>query len=135
MPFVDLVLWCDAHVLRCAVLRNVRTRAAGHTHDRREMASRRTTHRSGAGKKLYAVRDEQGQFEDIQTFERAHAQDLRQQSAAEAAETGPRRKKAARKAKKKAKTAPRTAAKKGARKKASAKKGARKAKKKAARKA
>lgn len=40
------------------------------------MATTRTTHRSSAGKKLYAVRNEKGQFVDIQTYERAHRADL-----------------------------------------------------------
>lgn len=39
--------------------------------------TKRTTHRSASGKKLYAVRDEQGRFVDIQTFERAHRSDLK----------------------------------------------------------
>ena len=41
---------------------------------------RRTTHRSTAGKKLYAVRDARGRFIDIQTFERAHRADLKRKS-------------------------------------------------------
>jgi hypothetical protein len=45
--------------------------------------ARRTTHRSSAGKKLYAVRDKQGRFKDIQTFERAHRQDIKRKSKAE----------------------------------------------------
>jgi hypothetical protein len=45
--------------------------------------SRRTTHRSSAGKKLYAVRDASGKFKDIQTYERAHRQDLKTTSAGE----------------------------------------------------
>jgi hypothetical protein len=45
--------------------------------------ARRTTHRSVAGKKLYAVRDKQGRFKDIQTYERAHRADLAHKSAAE----------------------------------------------------
>ncbi len=45
--------------------------------------SRRTTHRSSAGKKLYAVRDASGQFKDIQTYERAHRQDLKTTSSGE----------------------------------------------------
>lgn len=45
--------------------------------------SKRTTHRSKAGKKLYAVRDKEGQFKDIQTFERAHGQDIQRDAAAE----------------------------------------------------
>ena len=47
--------------------------------------AKRTTHRSSAGKKLYAVRTADGQFNDIQTFERAHRADLAKTSAAEAA--------------------------------------------------
>lgn len=41
------------------------------------MAQRRTTHRSSTGKKLYAVRKADGTFSDIQTYQRAHAADLR----------------------------------------------------------
>jgi hypothetical protein len=37
----------------------------------------RTTHRSSKGKKLYAKRDKEGKFEDIQTYKRAHEGDLR----------------------------------------------------------
>jgi len=48
------------------------------------MAARRTTHRSTAGKKLYAVRDAKGKFRDIQTYQRAHAADMRHTSKAEA---------------------------------------------------
>ena len=47
--------------------------------------ARRTTHRSTAGKKLYAVRDADGKFKDIQTYERAHRADLAKTSKAEAA--------------------------------------------------
>jgi hypothetical protein len=43
-------------------------------------ARKRTTHRSTAGKKLYAVRDAKGRFLDIQTYERAHRADLKKQS-------------------------------------------------------
>ena len=45
--------------------------------------ARRTTHRSVAGKKLYAVRDKQGRFKDIQTYKRAHGMDLKRKSKAE----------------------------------------------------
>jgi hypothetical protein len=45
--------------------------------------AKRTTHRSSAGKKLYAVRDASGKFKDIQTYERAHRADLKRKSAAE----------------------------------------------------
>ena len=45
--------------------------------------ARRTTHRSTAGKKLYAVRDQKGRFKDIQTYERAHRADLQRKAKAE----------------------------------------------------
>ncbi len=57
--------------------------------------ARRTSHRSVAGKKLYAVRDARGRFKDIQTYERAHRADLASKSKAELAAAG--RKKAAKK--------------------------------------
>ena len=47
--------------------------------------AKRTTHRSSAGKKLYAVRDSSGKFKDIQTYERAHRADLKRKSGAEKA--------------------------------------------------
>jgi len=37
----------------------------------------RTTHWSVSGTKLYAVRDAKGQFKDIQTYKRAHGQDIK----------------------------------------------------------
>jgi len=43
----------------------------------------RTTHRSTAGKKLYAVRDKNGRFKDIQTYERAHRADLKRKGKTE----------------------------------------------------
>ena len=52
----------------------------------------RTTHRSTAGTKLYAVRDASGQFKDIQTYKRAQGADLRTRSTAER-KTGARKKK------------------------------------------
>ena len=45
--------------------------------------SRRTTHRSSKGKKLYAVRDRRGKFRDVQTFKRAHGQDIKRRAKAE----------------------------------------------------
>jgi hypothetical protein len=75
--------------------------------------ARRTTHRSRSGKKLYAVRDASGRFKDIQTYERAHGQDLKRGSAAEKKAKAKAKAKAA--VKKKKKAAPR-------RKKAAAKK-------------
>jgi hypothetical protein len=49
------------------------------------MPAKRTTHRSSAGKKLYAVRDAKGKFKDIQTYERSHGQDIKRKSKAELA--------------------------------------------------
>jgi len=46
-------------------------------------STRRTTHRSGSGKKLYAVRDAKGRFKDIQTYGRAHRADLAAKSKTE----------------------------------------------------
>jgi len=42
--------------------------------------ARRTTHRSKTGTKLYAVRDSKGRFVDIQTYKRAHGQDIKRKS-------------------------------------------------------
>jgi hypothetical protein len=47
------------------------------------MPAHRTTHRSSAGRKLYAVRDAEGRFLDIQTYERAHRADVSKKSKAE----------------------------------------------------
>ena len=78
----------------------------------------RTTHRTCKGTKLYAVRDKEGQFKDIQTFKRAHAQDVKRDSKAELAADA---KVAAKK-----KPAKKGAAKKAVVKKAPAKKAAKK---------
>lgn len=67
---------------------------------------RRTTLRSSKGTKLYAVRNADGTFKDIQSYKRAHAADLRTTSKAEAT------------TKKKKKTVKRKAAKKKAKSKA-----------------
>jgi hypothetical protein len=45
-----------------------------------DMPSKRTTHRSSKGTKLYAVRDKKGQFKDIQTYKKAHGQDIKRKS-------------------------------------------------------
>jgi len=45
--------------------------------------AKRTTLRSKSGKKLYAVRDSKGKFKDIQTYKRAHSQDIKRKSKAE----------------------------------------------------
>jgi hypothetical protein len=47
--------------------------------------AKRTTMRSSKGRKLFAVRDKKGQFEDIQTYKRAHGQDIKRKSKAETA--------------------------------------------------
>jgi hypothetical protein len=49
------------------------------------MATKRTTHRSKSGKKLYAKRGKQGRFEDVQSYKRAHGQDVRRQARSERA--------------------------------------------------
>jgi hypothetical protein len=73
----------------------------------KKTAGKRTTLRSSKGTKLYAVRNADGTFKDIQTYKRAHAADLRSTSKAEATTTAkkPTKKKAAKRktAKKKAK--------------------------------
>lgn len=51
--------------------------------------ARRTVLYSSKGKKLYAVRSASGQFKDIQQYSRAHAADIRRNSAAEAAANAP----------------------------------------------
>jgi hypothetical protein len=71
------------------------------------MATKRTVLRSSAGKKLYAVRNEDGTFKDIQSYQKAHAADLKKNAKAEA----PKKKAAPKKA------APKKAAKKAAKKK------------------
>jgi len=54
--------------------------------------ARRTTHRSVAGKKLYAVRDAKGRFKDIQTYERSHRADLARRSKSEKAAAAKKKK-------------------------------------------
>ena len=58
--------------------------------------AKRTTHRSSKGTKLYAVRDGEGKFKDIQTYKRAHGMDIKRKARAEA----PAKKTSAKKAKK-----------------------------------
>jgi len=84
--------------------------------------ARRTTHRSTAGKKLYAVRDKHGRFKDIQTYERSHRADLARKSKAEIEADKKRakkkkKKKTAKKAVKKVAKAVKKAVKKVAKKK------------------
>jgi len=76
---------------------------------------RRTVLRSSKGTKLYAVRNPDGTFRDIQSYKRAHAADLRRTSKSEAAAKAKKAKsksKAATKAKTKAKAKRKTVAKK-----------------------
>jgi hypothetical protein len=47
------------------------------------MPSKRTTHRSTGGTKLYAKRSAKGKFKDVQTYERAHGSDVHRKSKAE----------------------------------------------------
>jgi len=47
--------------------------------------SKRTTMRSSKGTKLYAVRNADGTFKDIQTYKRAHGTDIKRKSKAETA--------------------------------------------------
>ena len=78
------------------------------------MPGKRTTHRSSTGKKLYAVRNADGSFKDIQTYERAHAADLRKKSKSETAGTAKKsgtKKAAAKKSTAKKSTAEKAAAK------------------------
>lgn len=59
--------------------------------------AKRTVLRSSKGKKLYAVRDKEGKFKDIQSYARAHAADLRSKSKAEAGGKKKAKKKTAKK--------------------------------------
>lgn len=45
--------------------------------------TKRTTMRSSKGTKLYAVRDKKGRFKDIQTYKRAHSQDIKRRAKGE----------------------------------------------------
>jgi DNA-binding protein HU-beta len=61
------------------------------------MATKRTTLRSSKGTKLYAVRKADGTFKDIQSYKRAHTQDMARTSKAETATKKATKKKAAKK--------------------------------------
>ncbi|MGE3147809.1 MAG: hypothetical protein AB7K04_01970 [Pseudorhodoplanes sp.] len=61
--------------------------------------ARRTTHRSSKGTKLYAVRDKDGKFKDIQTYKRAHGMDIKRKSKTEGTKKKSAKKKSARKKK------------------------------------
>jgi hypothetical protein len=47
------------------------------------MPTKRTTHRSRSGKKLYAARTKKGTISDVQTYKRAHGQDVKRRAHAE----------------------------------------------------
>jgi DNA-binding protein HU-beta len=47
------------------------------------MPAKRTTHRTSTGKKLYALRNAKGKFKDIETYERAHGQDVKRRAKGE----------------------------------------------------
>lgn len=66
--------------------------------------AKRTVMYSSGGNKLYAVRDEDGQFKDIQSYKKAHGQDIKRSAKAEGAKKKTKKKgtkKAAKKAGKK----------------------------------
>lgn len=44
---------------------------------------KRTTLRSKSGKKLYAVREADGKFKDIQSYKKAHGSDIKRRSKTE----------------------------------------------------
>lgn len=62
--------------------RSTRAKRSGRKPAARKKA-RRTVMYSSKGKKLYAKRDASVRFKDIQTYARAHAADIKRDSAAE----------------------------------------------------
>jgi predicted RNase H-like HicB family nuclease len=48
--------------------------------EKRYVGEKRTTSRSSKGTKLYAIRDKEGKFKDIQTYKRAHSQDIKRKT-------------------------------------------------------
>jgi hypothetical protein len=53
--------------------------------EKKRTTKKRTTLRSTAGKKLYAKRARTGEFEDVQSYKRAHGSDVKRVSKAETA--------------------------------------------------
>jgi DNA-binding protein HU-beta len=47
------------------------------------MPAKRTTHRTRSGSKAYAKRGKQGRFKDIQSYKRAHGQDVKRRAKSE----------------------------------------------------
>jgi hypothetical protein len=70
------------------------------------MPIKRTVLRSSKGKKLYAVRDANGRFKDIQSYKKAHSMDIKRKSKAELAKAAKAKAKPKVKAKVKAKAKP-----------------------------
>jgi hypothetical protein len=81
MPFARVLIVCRRD------RRDIRRAAAWPLLSPKEtMATKkRTTLRSKSGTKLYAERDQQGKFEDIQSYKKAHGQDVKRTSKAETA--------------------------------------------------
>ena len=52
---------------------------------KKKATAKRTTHRSTGGSKLYAKRGAGGEFEDVQTYKRAHGSDVKRVSKSESA--------------------------------------------------
>jgi hypothetical protein len=75
----------DVRLCRAPVLANFGFGALISTRQQRWEATmaKRTTHRSSKGTKLYAVRDKKGRFKDIQTYKRAHGQDIKRKGKVE----------------------------------------------------
>jgi hypothetical protein len=59
--------------------------------------AKRTTMRSSKGTKLYARRNKKGQFDDIQTYKRAHGADIKRKARTETRKKKTRKKKARKK--------------------------------------
>jgi hypothetical protein len=85
--------------------------------------AKRTVMYSSGGKKLYAVRNADGEFTDIQQYSRAHAMDIKRRSNAEAADDALPTKKKASKKKVAKKAGKKKAAKKAGKKRAAKKSG------------
>lgn len=74
------------------------------------MPVKRTVMRSSKGKKLYAVRDANGRFKDIQSYKKAHAMDMKRKSKAELEKAAKTKAKTKTKAKPKIKVKPKAKA-------------------------
>ncbi len=70
-------------VAKKAPIKKAAAKKSGNKKKAVKKKARRTTMYSSKGKKLYAVRSAGGQFKDIQTYKRAHTQDMKRSSKAE----------------------------------------------------